>query len=513
MYKERILRPGLEQKMMTAEAAAGFFRDKMVVASSGFTKAGDSKAVLLALAERAKKDPLKVTLMTGASLGHGTDGALAEAHAVYMRLPFQVDPIMRKAINNGDVLFIDQHLSETANLLKANNFPAIDIAVLEAIMINEDGSIVPTTSVGNSAAFAALAEKVIIEINTSIPLTLCGVHDIFSPGDYPDRTSIPIVSASTRIGSTSIKLDPEKIIGIVITSTADSPAEIAPPDEATNAISAHLMKFFNEEITKGNLTKSLMPLQAGIGKVANAVLNGLGAGEWDGLTMYSEVLQDSTFDLIDAGKLAFASGSSITVSEPYYKRIISDFGRYKNAIVLRPQDISNSAEVIRRLGVIAINTALECDIYGNVNSTHVAGTDMMNGIGGSGDFARNAYMSIFVTQSIAKGGAISRVLPMVTHVDHTEHDVDIIVTEQGLADLRGKAPRQRAIAIIENCVHPDYRAPMLDYFERACRRGGQTPHILEEAFDWHSRLWKTGTMKKRVSAHSYRHLAKDGQLL
>lgn len=247
---------------------------------------------------------------------------------------------------------------------------------------------------------------------------------------------------------------------------------------------------------KGHLTKSLLPLQAGIGKVANSVLSGFIAGDFEHLTMYSEVLQDSTFDLLDSGKLDFASGSSITVSEAYYQKIFGNLEHYKNKVVLRPQDISNSAAIIRRLGVIAINTALECDIYGNVNSTHVSGTHMMNGIGGSGDFSRNAYLSIFVTQSLAKGGSISSIVPMVSHVDHTEHDVDIMVTEQGLADLRGLAPRQRAKVIIENCAHPDYKADLLDYFERACERGGQTPHLLEEAFNCYARLRETGTMRR-----------------
>ncbi|HHV69176.1 MAG TPA: propionyl-CoA--succinate CoA transferase, partial [Ochrobactrum intermedium] len=161
-----------------------------------------------------------------------------------------------------------------------------------------------------------------------------------------------------------------------------------------------------------------------------------------------------------------------------------------------PQEISNHPEVIRRLGIIGINTALEFDIYGNVNSTHVDGTHMMNGIGGSGDFARNAFISIFVTKSEAKNGAISSVVPMVTHVDHTEHDVDILVTEQGLADLRGLAPRERARAIIDNCAHPDYRDQLNDYFDRACARGGHTPHLIEEAFSWHQRRRETGSMRK-----------------
>ncbi|HAD78399.1 MAG TPA: propionyl-CoA--succinate CoA transferase, partial [Flavobacteriaceae bacterium] len=128
---------------------------------------------------------------------------------------------------------------------------------------------------------------------------------------------------------------------------------------------------------------------------------GLEHSDFEDLVMYSEVLQDSTFDLIDSGKMKFASASSMTVSQECYDRVIGNIDNYKDKIVLRPQSISNSAEVIRRLGIIGINTSLECDIYGNVNSTHVSGTHMMNGIGGSGDFARNAFISIFVTASIA----------------------------------------------------------------------------------------------------------------
>ncbi|MET3115580.1 succinyl-CoA:acetate CoA-transferase [Pedobacter sp. CG_S7] len=495
MYSDRIRKADLIQKLMTAEQAALLIKDNMVVASSGFTKSGDSKAVLPALAERAKTDPLKITLMTGASLGYGTDGALASADALSLRLPFQVDPILRKAINAGKVMFIDQHLGETANLLKANNFPKIDIAVLEAAMIEDDGSIVLTTSVGNSAAFATLANEIIIEVNTAVDLSICGLHDIFYPGEYPNRSEIPIVAANTRIGRTTVHIDSNKIVGIVMTHKKDCPAEISEPDETTKAIAKHLVDFFTNEVRIGNLTKSLLPLQAGIGKVANAVLDGFREGDFENLTMYSEVLQDSTFDLLDSGKMTFVSGSSITVSEAYYDRIFNHFDNYKDKIVLRQQSISNAAEVIRRLGVITMNTALECDIYGNVNSTHVSGTHMMNGIGGSGDFARNAYLSVFLTSSTAKGGVISSIVPMVSHVDHTEHDVDVIVTEQGLADLRGLAPRQRAQVIIENCVHPDYRAQLKDYFERALERGGQTPHLLEEAFSWYTRLRETGTMK------------------
>ena len=124
------------------------------------------------------------------------------------------------------------------------------------------------------------------------------------------------------------------------------------------------------------------------------------------------------------------------------------------------------------------------------------GTKMMNGIGGSGDFTRNSHFSFFVSPSTAKGGAISAIVPMVSHHDHTEHDVMFLVTEQGFADLRGKSPRQRAKLIIDNCSHPDYRPMLQDYYDRAEKAGSlHTPHLLTEALSWHQRFVETGDMR------------------
>ena len=495
---ERIKLESLRDKVTTAEEAAKIIKNGMVVGSSGFTKAGDSKAILPALAERGKHEELKITLMTGASLGHGTDGKLAEAGVLKKRMPFQVDKTLRGKINQGEVLFIDQHLSESAELLHNKNLPPVDVAVIEATFIDRDGSIVPTTSVGNSATFADLAKKVIIEINLAVPEEVYGIHDIYQAEDYPHRNVIPIVAPWNKIGRKTIPVNPDKIAAIVFTNEKDSPADITEPDEKTTAIAQHILKFFENEVRLGHLTDRLLPLQAGIGKVANAVLTGFKHSNFYDLTMFSEVLQDSTFDLMDAGVLSFASASSVTVSSECYDRVFNNLSKYRDKFVLRPQNISNTPGLIRRLGIIAINTAIEFDIYGNVNSTHISGTKIMNGIGGSGDFARNAYLSIFVTQAASKENNISHVLPMVSHVDHTEHDVDILVTDIGLADLRGLAPRERAQKIIENCVHPDYKEELQSYFDRACARGGHTPHLLEEAFSWHLRLNETGSMKKNV---------------
>lgn len=492
---DRIRNPLLMEKITSPDAAAALIQDGMTVGMSGFTKAGDAKAVPLAMAKRAKTDPFKITLLTGASLGYNIDQILTEANILSRRLPFQSDPGLRQAINDGKVMFIDQHLSETVEALRSHQMDGIDVAVIEAVAITENGGIIPTTSIGNSASFAILAKKLIIEINLGQSAALEGIHDVYIPTKRPSREAIPVVSCSSRVGMPYIPIDPDKIAAIVITEKQDSAARPSPPEPETTAIADHFIAFLKSEVDKGRLDMSLNPLQAGIGVIANSVLSGLVNAPFYNLKMYSEVLQDSTFDLIDSGKMLFASGSSMTLSQACADRVFPHIEKYKDKLILRPQEISNHPEIIRRLGIIAINTALEFDIYGNVNSTHVGGTHIMNGIGGSGDFARNAYISIFVAKSVAKGGAISAVVPMASHVDHTEHDVDIVITEHGLADLRGLAPRERAPLIIQNCAHPDYQAGLRDYFERACAiRGGQTPHILEEAFEWHVRRLKTGTM-------------------
>ena len=496
MNLERIRNSNLHNKVMSAEQASLFIKDGMTVGMSGFTRAGEAKAVPRALIEQVKKNPIKINLMTGASLGNDLDKLLTEAGILARRMPFQVDSTLRKAINNGEVMFIDQHLSETVEHLRNHQLTMPDVAVIEAFAITEEGHIVPTTSVGNSASFAIFAKQVIVEINMLHNPNLEGLHDIYIPSYRPTRQPMPLVKVDDRIGSTAIPIDPAKIVGIVFTNQSDSFSTVTDPDEDTASIARHLVNFFKDEVAQNKLPANLGPLQAGIGNIANAVMMGLLDSDFKDLTMYSEVLQDSTFDLIDAGKMSFASGSSIVLSERCNAQVFNNLEQYKDKLVLRPQEISNHPEIVRRLGIIAINTALEFDMYGNVNSTHVCGTRMMNGIGGSGDFARNAHLAIFVTKSIAKDGAISSVVPMASHVDHNEHDVDILVTEQGLADLRGLAPRERAVQVIKHCAHPEYREAMLDYYERACERGGHTPHLLEEAFSWHIRLEQEGSMKK-----------------
>lgn len=496
---KRIHLAELHERVTSAKEAATWIEDDMTLGLSGFTRAGDAKAVPTALVERANNgEKFKVNVYTGASLGSEIDKLLVEAGVVNKRLPFQAEPTMRKAINAGEHLFVDQHLSHTAELLRAGVMK-IDYAIVEGISITADGLLIPSTSVGNNLSFVESAENVIIEINMAQPESLQGVHDLFSPKAQGERDPIPLTKVDDRLGEIGIPLDLSKVRGIVFTEQEDSPSTILPPDEETKQIANHLLAFLREEVQEGRLTESLAPIQAGIGTVANAVLHGMIDSEFEDLTVYSEVLQDAVFDLIDAGKVNFASACSMTLSDTKMKEVFGNFENYRDKLVIRPQEISNQPEIIRRLGLISINTALEFDIYGNVNSTHVTGTKMMNGIGGSGDFARNARLAIFVTKSIAKGGDISSVVPFVSHVDHTEHDVDVVVTEQGFVDLRGLAPRERVPLIIENCVHPMYRKQLWAYYQEALERGGQTPHVLEKAFSWHTNFMENGTMQEKTA--------------
>lgn len=497
MINDRIRMTGLRNKIMSAEDASNLICDGMIVATSGFTPSGYPKAVPLALTKRAEAlDRFSITLITGASVGDEIDGALTRSGLIKKRFPYQTHNDIRDEINSGKILFQDVHLSHLPQYLKSGFYGNIDVAIVEALAITKEGGIIPTTSVGISPTAIQLAQKVIVEINTSQPMTLEGMHDIYFQQRPPHGKPIPIMHPGDRIGTTYIPCDPNKIEAIVFTDIKDGARQFSSIDEKSFIISGYIMEFLNHEVKMGRLPKNLLPLQSGVGCVANAVLGGLVHSNFHNLTCYSEVIQDSMLDLIDSGKVIVASGSALTPSKEGYDRLYKNLEKYASFVVLRPQEISNSPEVIRRLGVIAMNTAIEIDMYGHVNSTNIMGSKMMNGIGGSGDYTRNAYLSFFSTPSTAMNGDISSIVPMVSHVDHTEHDVMIVVTEQGLADLRGTSPTERAMKIIDNCAHPDYKYMLKDYMVRASTgKNKHEPHLIEEALSWHHRFMQTGSMR------------------
>lgn len=487
---------------MSAAEAAALIHSGDQIGMSGFTGSGYPKAVPLELAHRIAEatfrgQKFQVSVFTGASTGPELDGALAMAGGIHLRLPYQSDPETRKRINAGEMEYMDIHLGHVAQFVEYGFLGKLNVALIEVTAILEDGRVVPSSSIGNNRTWIDEADRIILEVNSWQPMALEGMHDIYCLKPPPNREPIPLVHTGQRIGSPYLKVPPEKVVAVVLTNAPDRNSPFKAPDQASKRIAGHILEFLSWEVKKGRMPANLLPLQSGVGNIANAVLFGLEEGPFEGLTSYTEVIQDGMVRLLASGKLTCASATAFSLSPQMMDEVNANMSTYRERIVLRPQEISNHPEIIRRLGVIAMNAMIEADIYGNVNSTHVMGSRIQNGIGGSGDFARNGYLSIFMAPSIAQKGTISTIVPMVSHVDHTEHDVQVLVTENGLADLRGLSPRQRAHLIIEKCANPDFKAQLLDYLNRAERLsyGKHTPHLLTESLGWHSRYLRTGNMR------------------
>jgi succinyl-CoA:acetate CoA-transferase len=498
----RIQHAGLAARVVDADQAAAHIRHGDTVGMSGFTGAGYPKVVPQALARRITTahdagDPFRVNVWTGASTAPELDGALAAADGIELRLPYQSDPVSRQKINDGLMEYIDVHLSHVAQLAWMGFLGPLDVAVVEVSGVTPEGNLVPSSSIGNNKTWLDRADRVVLEVNSWQSSDLDGMHDVYyGTALPPNRRPIPLVAPGDRIGVPYLQVDPAKVVAVVETDSPDRNTAFAPPDDTARRIAGHLIEFLEHEVSRGRVPEGLLPLQSGVGNVANAVLAGLQDTRFEQLTAYTEVIQDGMLDLLRSGKMALASATAFSLSPTAVADFNTNAREFRDRIVLRPQEISNHPELVRRLGVLAMNGMIEADLYGNVNSTHLMGSRIQNGIGGSGDFARNAFISFFVSPSTAKGGAISAIVPMVSHVDHTEHDVHVIVTEHGLADLRGLAPRRRAQVVIDRCAAPEYRPMLADYVERAQAGayGRHTPHLLAEALSWHDRYVQTGSM-------------------
>ncbi len=483
---------------LTAEEAASLIQHGSTIGFSGFTPAGAAKAIPRALAVKARAEheagrEFKVGVLTGASTGPSLDGALAEAEAISFRTPYQSNATLRKQINSGQVKFFDMHLSLLPQVVRYGFLGPIHWAVVEAADVTPGGGIVLTTSVGAANTYLRLADKILIELNAMQPASMLGMHDIFEPADPPARQEIPVYSVTDRIGSPICVVDPKKIAGVVLTDEDDESGGFDQSTPVTDQIGRNVADFLVAEMRAGRVPSHFLPLQSGVGNIANAVLAALGnSKEVPAFEMYTEVLQDSVVPLLENGRCSFASTCSLTLSPEMKRQVTDNLDFFRKRILMRPQEISNHPEIVRRLGILSMNTAIEVDLGGNVNSTHVMGKQMMNGIGGSGDFTRNAYISIFSCPSTAKGGKISSIVPLCTHMDHSEHSVQIVITEQGIADLRGKDPHERAQLIINNCAHPDYREQLQDYLKLT--KSGHEPLSLSLGFAMHRKYLTDGSM-------------------
>lgn len=452
---------------------------------SGFGGVGYPKLVPEAVAAAGEERDL--TVISGGGVGDEIDARLVESGDMVRRLPFQTRPTSRGAINEGTVAFADRHISRVADEIRFGGFvePDAAVAVIEAVAVGPDW-LVPSTSIGNSPAFVERADRLIVEVNRAQPQTLEAVHDVYQPADPPEREPIPLASPIDRIGSPRLPFEADKLLAVVETDRPDDPYAFRDPTDVDRTIAANLGTFLSEAMARNRLFRESVVLQFGVGSMGNALMGALAELDFGdrAVTYFGEVVQDGLLDMLDAEQLTGASATSLALSVEGQQRLFDDVERYAEDIVLRPGDISNSPALIDRFGVVAVNSAIEVDIYGHANATHIGGTHIINGIGGGGDFSRNAQLSIIALPSTAADGAISRVVPMVPHVDHTEHDVDVIVTEHGVADLRGLSPRERAAAIT-GCAAPSFRDALESYREDAAAVGGNVPHDLASSLAWH----------------------------
>jgi succinate CoA transferase len=483
---------------LTAEEAAELIPHGAMVGVSGFTPAGAPKAVPRALAQRARAlhaegKPFQIRLLSGASTGAACDDELGLAEAISWRAPYMTSAPLRKLANTGRLDFVDMHLSHVSQMIMEGFLGRVDFAVIEATDITADGRVYLTTGIGNSPTFLHKAEKVIIELNAYHSPRIREMADIIVLPPPPHRHAIQIHDPLDRIGRRYAEVNPAKVVGVVHTDEPDGGRGFTPPDEVSRRIAGHVAQFLLDEMAAGRIPPQFLPMQSGVGNICNAVLGGLAANEgFPQFKVYTEVLQDSTLELIAAGSVIGASTCSLTLTNEKLKFLYDYFDEFADRIVLRPQEISNNPGIARRLGVIATNTAIEVDIYGHANSTHFFGTQVMNGLGGSGDFERNAYLSILMCPSTAKGGRISTIVPMCSHVDHSEHSVQAIATEHGLADLRGLSPISRAGRIIDQCAHPAYRDYLHHYLESSPM--GHIRHDLRRCFELYNNFQEQGVM-------------------
>ncbi|KAJ1338116.1 acetyl-CoA hydrolase [Microdochium nivale] len=514
LLKSRIRHPGMLAKLCRPEDMLKHFPNGAYLGWSGFTGVGYPKKIPTFLADHVEKNNLqgkmRYGLFVGASSGAETESRWADLDMIERRSPHQVGKSIAKGINGGKIEFFDKHLSMFPSDLvygfytRNRKNPNLDVVIVEATDILEDGSVVPGASVGATPELMQIADKIIIELNTALP-SFEGLHDITMTDLPPHRKPYNITSVEDRIGTTSIPLDPAKVVGVVESDYRDRTLPNTEADAKSGTIATHLIEFFEHEVKHGRLPKNLLPLQSGIGNIANAVIGGLAESNFKHLNVWTEVIQDTFLDLFDSGKLDFATATSIRFSPEGFDRFYNNWDSYYHKLLLRPQAVSNAPEIIKRLGVIGMNTPVEVDIYAHANSTNVMGSRMLNGLGGSADFLRNSKYSIMHTPSTRPSKTdehgVSCIVPMCTHVDQTEHDLDVVVTEVGLADVRGLSPRERARVIIEKCAHEVYRPILTEYLDKAefecLRKGmGHQPHLLFNSFDMHKALQDEGSMRK-----------------
>jgi succinyl-CoA:acetate CoA-transferase len=480
--------------MTSAAKASELISDGVTVAMSGYAMAGYPKAIPEELVRRKNNgDALTINLITSANVPW-LDGLLGTAQIIKGRVPMCASKELSSQVNAQQVRYVEQQMCKMPRLLRSDSFGEIDVLVVEALAVTEEG-LIPTTSVGLISYLMEAANEIIVEINKAQPEILFGIHDIYLTNPPPATAPIPLTGCKDRIGSTFLPFDKAKIKYIVETDLPEVDPQISTYSPESIKTAENLFSFLKTEFPK-NGDKFFPPIQLGFGNIADTVADLLQTSDFNDLQFFCGGISENILKLLQSGKASAISTGGISMNQNV-GRMLEQIADVHQKLVLRNGDMINNAEIIGRLGVLALNTGIEIDIYGNVNSSHIGGNRVVNGIGGGANFAQNAGLSVVLIPSTSKGGAISNIVPMVSHQDICEHDIDIVITENGYADIRGLDELQRAEEIISHCAAQEYQQQLFDYFQASKKLGGHHPQNPQVAFGWYSRLKQTGAMREQ----------------
>jgi acyl-CoA hydrolase len=343
---------------------------------------------------------------------------------------FFIGANVRSAVHEGRADYTPVFLSQIPDLIRSRRMP-VDVVLVQCTPPDSFGFVNLGVSVDISMAGLETAKLVIAEVNPNVPR----VHGAgFLSADRIDlwvENDAPLIE-----------------------HVAEAPGEV--------------------ELEIGRNVAGLIDdgstLQAGIGMIPDAVLKSL--GEKRDLGVWTEMFSDGVLDLIEAGVITGRykkiHPGKVTSSFTFGSRRLYDYLNRNPLFTFHPADyVNNPIRIARQHKMVAINSALEVDLTGQVCADSI-GTRFYSGIGGQVDFIRGASMCpdgkpVIALRSTAKGGSISTIVPTLTKgagVVTSRGDVRYVVTEYGVADLLGKTIRERALSLI-SIAHPDYRAELL----------------------------------------------------
>lgn len=356
---------------------------------------------------------------------HGCDYAKPEYGQSFRHNALFVGKGSREAVNAGRADFTPCYFSEIPRLFREGILP-VDVALIQLSPPDRHGYLSFGVSVDYTLQAARSARLTIAEINPRMPRThgAC-IHvsevDAFVAVDYPlTELPLPVIS------------------------------------EVERQIGAHIAALIPDRAN----------LQLGIGAIPDAVLHFL--SDKHDLGIHTEMFSDGVVDLYEQGVVTNRYNNlnpgRFTATFLMGTHRLYDFVDDNPSVTMLPVDYTNNVLVAGRVdNLIAINSALEVDLKGQVCSEMI-GNQQFSAVGGQVDFVRSASLSpggksIIAFPSTGKNGTLSRIVKQLTPgacVTTSRNDVHYVVTEYGIADLRGKSLQQRAEALI-SIAHPDFR--------------------------------------------------------